>query len=112
MRSHSLPRRAVLLLAVASVAQSLAPAWAFTADKLDFAVRIKDEVSSHRVMGVFVLPAERLEIEILQPSWAAGDYQLHTADGHLEKARIRWLELVGSRRKGPVSAEDRSRSLG
>ncbi len=94
-------RRAVLLLAVASVAQSLAPAWAFTADKLDFAVRIKDEVSSHRVMGVFVLPAERLEIEILEPSGAAGDYQLHTTDGRLEQARTGGWSWWAPEKKGP-----------
>ena len=103
MRRHSFPagRRAVLLLAVASVAQSLAPALAFTTDKLDFAVQIKDEVSSHRVLGVFVLPAERLEIEILEPSGVAGDYQLHTTDGRMEQARTGGWIWWAPEKKGP-----------
>ncbi len=76
-------RRALLWLAVAGVTTGLLPAHAFTPERLDFAVRVKDEVSSHRVLGVFVLPAEKLEIEILARSEAADDYQLHTPDGVL-----------------------------
>ena len=73
----SVARLLTLLLAISSVT----PALAFTADQVGFAVRVRNEVSSHRVLGVFVLPEGVVEIEVLGGSEALGGYRLEATTG-------------------------------
>ena len=83
----SMARLLILLLAISTVT----PALAFTADRLSFAVRVRDEVSSHRVLGVFVLPEEDVQIEVLGGSEAAGGYRLEATAGIAQAVRPgRW----------------------
>ena len=52
-----------ILFATATLLNSI---FGFTTEKLGFSVRIKDEISSYKVFGVFLLPGENLNIEILE----------------------------------------------
>ena len=77
-----LPRLFTLLIAISS----LTPALAFTPDRLGFSVRVGDEVSSYRVLGIFVLPGQALEIEVLAGSETFGGYRLEATAGLANQA--------------------------
>jgi hypothetical protein len=66
-------------------------AGAFDPGRASFGVRFKDEVTSYRVTGVFVLPGERLTIEALAGDTSA-PCALHCPAGRiLEESRNRWV---------------------
>jgi hypothetical protein len=79
----------LILFATAIVLNS---AFGFTAEKLQFSVKFKDEISSYRVMGVFVLPQEELTLEIIEGT-DQGKYLLSTTSGVIvdtNKAKWQW----------------------
>ncbi len=81
----------LLLLTVSIAISCLRPALAFTPDRLGFEVRVKDEVSSHRVLGVFVLPGEDLELEVLGEAMSFAGYRLDATAGTIDGGRPgRW----------------------
>lgn len=68
------------LLAAALLTACATPTLAFDPGRLDFAVRFKDEVSSYRVLGVYLLPGESVTFEALPERAALGEFEL-LADG-------------------------------
>ena len=84
LRSSVAIHGTLLLLALLIGVLSPSPALAFVADRLSFSVRVKDEVSSHRVLGVFVAPGEELEIEVLDGSQSPIGYRLEVTAGSVD----------------------------
>lgn len=76
-------RRAVvggaLLLALAGVGA----AQGFTTGKAGFAVRVRDEVIDYRTFGIYVMPGEVVDLEVVAPPDPAGDYLLDAPQGEL-----------------------------
>lgn len=71
--SRSLRRVSVLwwlaltmMLTATSLMPSQASASGYASQKLGFSVRFSDEVTSHRVLGVFVMPGQILSLEVVQ----------------------------------------------
>lgn len=58
----------------------LTPAFAFTSHKLGFEIQVKGEVSPYSVLGVYALPGEALQIEVVRGSSSLHSYNLE-ADG-------------------------------
>lgn len=52
----------------------------FSTEQLDFAVRFKDCISSYKVLGLFVLPGEPVDVEIVRSSEEKSAFKL-LADG-------------------------------
>jgi len=64
----------------------------FSPQKAGFAIRFNDETSSYRVMSVFILPSEKLSLEVQKPA-PQGLYLLETSAGvitHRSAARWDW----------------------
>ncbi len=81
----------VRLLTLLIAISSITPVLAFTPDKLSFSVRVGDEVSSYQVLGIFVLPGQALEIEVLAGSETFGGYRLEATAGMVEETQPgRW----------------------
>ena len=57
----------------------------FTSDRLSFSVRVREEISSYRVLGAFVLPEESLEIEVTSGPDGAARFHLEARDGLWEE---------------------------
>ena len=89
MRGFSLNRIGLLgavtiLLTFASAGASeppAAPSARFDPEKAGFALRFKQEVSSYRVIAVFVLPQETLKLEVVEPPQAK-EYLLESTAGN------------------------------
>jgi hypothetical protein len=71
--------------AAASEPSAPAPS-SFSAQRLDFAVRYHDEVSSLRVNAVFVLPGEELTIQLIDPSDSGSTFTVEASEGDV----LRW----------------------
>lgn len=54
-------------------------------EEASFAVKFKDIVTPYRVMGMFVMPGENVEIEVVLPNRSA-QYDVAITDGSLESA--------------------------
>ena len=54
----------------------LTPAFAFTSHKLRFEVQVKGEVSPYSVLGVYALPGEVLQVEVVRGSSSLHSYRL------------------------------------
>ncbi|MCK4941282.1 hypothetical protein KAS45_04250 [candidate division WOR-3 bacterium] len=55
-----------MFLVLVANAIVLSSVFGFSTEKLQFTVKFKEEISSYRVLGVFVLPEEKLNIEIIE----------------------------------------------
>ena len=61
-------------------------------DKLSFSVRFRDDISPYRVFGVFVMPGERLELEVVRGR--EGNFLMSDPSGITRvtgKARWNWV---------------------
>ncbi len=62
----------------------------FSAERAEFSIRFKDEVSPYNVIGMFLMPGEKTLIEVLDENPAAG-YTIHTTAGTaLRTGKKRW----------------------
>jgi hypothetical protein len=69
-------------------------AYDFAAGKATFSIKFKDEISPYRIIGVFVLPKEKLTIEALDPA-KNGQYLLKSSISNINKIKEnRWQWLV------------------
>lgn len=65
--------------------------------RLSFAVHFKQDSSSYRVLGLFVLPGEQLALEV-SPAGAPGDYELQPGGGAaVQDGPARWLWTAPAR---------------
>lgn len=67
-------------------------------DKVSFSIRYKNEVSSYRVNGVFVLPGESLSIEVIDSG--ALDHEMEASGGSLTRQSSETWEWFAPREAG------------
>ncbi len=93
---------AVLLLVAATGAPAATAAERPPYDdgKLSFSIRLRDQVSPYRVLGLSVLPRERLTIEILDRAQPPAAYDVQAAAGALKRLRPRVWEWTAPAAKG------------
>ena len=66
-------------------------AYVFSSEKADFSIRIKNEAGAYSIMSAFLLPQEKMRIEVQRPG-ADGQYTGKASGGRLQKSGPRkWL---------------------
>ena len=98
-----------LILALALTSGAPARATEFDSGRLGFAVEFKDEISRYRVLGVYVLPDEQLELEVKSDS--SGTFQASADSGRLVRTGPRAWTWSG-KRKGLYPVRIRSARTG
>lgn len=93
-RTHGLGPRAGLLVWVALFCTHpfAIQATGFSSERASFSVKFREQVSPYRVIGVFLLPGEVLELEVLILEHSPkGEYSLRTSDGKItQKGATKW----------------------
>src|SRR4051794_32379356 len=79
-----------LLLALPGAAPGQTPSPSSTSARASFSVRFKAEVTPYPLVGMFVLPGERVPLEVL-PTSSTAAYTAHAFDGSLGRIDpLRW----------------------
>lgn len=94
MENHSVRRLHISARWAAAILASVlaAPALAFSPEKAGFTVKVRDELNPYRTFGVYVLPREAIDIEVLPPP-SAGVFTFLPTEGTVlrqEPRRLRW----------------------
>jgi hypothetical protein len=96
-----------LLLALPVAAPGQTPAAAPASARASFSVRFKAEVTPYPLIGIFVLPGERIPLEVLPISSTAG-YTAHAFDGTLAQIDPLLWEWIAPEQNGlyPILMRD------
>src|SRR4030042_2341208 len=63
----------------------------FCSEKADFTIKFRDEISSYKVMGIYVLPGEKLDIEIIDKN-NTDHFLFHPFDSSVvQKKTFKWI---------------------
>jgi len=71
----------------------------FSAGKATFSIKCKDEISAYRVIGVFILPKEKLIIETLSPT-KNDQYSLKSSIGTIAEIKENKWQWLAPQEKG------------
>jgi len=111
MRVHTkknfniLPQKMHLLICIVFGLHVVASSSAsdFSAEKASFSVKFNDEISPYRIIGVFVLPKEKLTIEALSPS--KEQYLLKSSTENMTKIKNNKWQWRAPEEKGLYTVE-------
>lgn len=85
-------------------------AFSYSPEKAGFSIKFKQEVSSFRVMSLFVLPEEVVEIEMLDPGKSVYDFKTSSGTA-VPRAANRW-QWTAPKEKGLYPSEISIRGTG